>query len=80
VQTEGKAARITVLETKGDQLDNLDTAYKRDVLTFLSQNFAWDDFTPARQLELVKHIGEAVHGELILMSEWRSKLPDCLKP
>ena len=29
---EGEAKRITVLETKGDQLDNLDTAYKRDVL------------------------------------------------
>ena len=29
VQTEGEAKRITVLETKGDQLDNLDTAYKR---------------------------------------------------
>jgi len=36
VQSEGEAKRITVLETKGDQLDNLDTAYKREVLDFLS--------------------------------------------
>ena len=36
VQVEGEAKRLTVLETKGDQLDNFDTAYKREVLTFLS--------------------------------------------
>ena len=30
-QGHGEAKRITVLETKGDQLDNLDTAYKREV-------------------------------------------------
>jgi type III restriction enzyme len=47
VQSEGAAKRITVLETKGDQLDNLDTAYKREVLSFLSDNFAWDDCVPA---------------------------------
>jgi type III restriction enzyme len=34
-----KLRRITILETKGDQFDNLDTAYKRDVLNFRSKNF-----------------------------------------
>ena len=67
--------RITVLETKGDQLDNLDTAYKRDVLAFLSGHFAWDDATPAGELELVQNNGETVEGTLILMSEWKTKLP-----
>ena len=43
------------VETKGDQLDNLDTAYKRNVMSFLSENFAWDDCTPAGELELVKN-------------------------
>jgi len=80
VQTEGAAKRITVLETKGDQLDNLDTAYKRDVLGFLSDHFAWDDATPAGELELVQNNGETVQGTLILMSEWKAKLPDYLKP
>jgi type III restriction enzyme len=75
VQTGGNANRITVLETKGDQLDNLDTAYKRDVLSFVSDNFAWDDYTPAGELELVKKNGETVQCALILMSEWRTKLP-----
>ncbi|NCA18104.1 MAG: type III restriction endonuclease subunit R, partial [Betaproteobacteria bacterium] len=75
VSSETGAKRIMVLETKGDQLDNLDTAYKREVLSFLSGHFRWDDYTPAGQLELVKNSGETVQGELILMSEWRTKLP-----
>ncbi|SLN77874.1 DEAD/DEAH box helicase [Oceanibacterium hippocampi] len=79
VQTKGHAKRITVLETKGDQLDNLDTAYKREVLTFLSDAFQWDDYTPAGELELVKNTGETVQGTLILMSEWKAKLPKYLE-
>lgn len=78
VQGNGSAKRITVLETKGDQLDNLDTAYKREVMTFLSDNFAWDDYVPAGELELVKNNGETVQGTLILMSEWKAKLPPLL--
>lgn len=74
VQREGEAKRITVLETKGDQLDNLDTAYKREALTFLTDHFRWDEATPVGELELVNN-GETVEGTLILMSEWKAKLP-----
>jgi type III restriction enzyme len=79
VQGNGAAKRITVLETKGDQLDNLDTAYKRELLTFLSDSFRWDDYTPAGELELIKNNGEAVQCALILMSEWKTKLPAYLE-
>ena len=75
MQSDGSTNRIVVLETKGDQLDNLDTAYKRKVLSFLSDKFAWDDCAPAGELELVKNTGEIVHCALILMSEWETKLP-----
>lgn len=34
-----RPGRIVVLETKGDHLDNLDTDYKRKVLSFLSSSF-----------------------------------------
>ncbi|WP_323013500.1 DEAD/DEAH box helicase [Devosia sp.] len=78
VRHEGEAAKITVLETKGDQLDNLDTAYKRDVLAFLSGHFAWDHTAPVGELELVKNGGETVNATLILMSEWQAKLPGYL--
>lgn len=74
VQRQGEAKRITVLETKGDQLDNLDTAYKREALAFLSEHFQWDEATPVGELELVNN-GETVEGTLILMSEWRAQLP-----
>lgn len=78
VQNTGEQKRITMLETKGDQLDNLDTAYKRDVLDFLSDNFAWDDSVPAGELELVKNSGETVRGVLLLMSEWKTKIANYL--
>ena len=78
VHHEGKAKCISVLETKGDQLDNLDTAYKREILSFLSNHFVWDDCTPAGKLELITNDGTAVEGTLILMSEWRAKLPKYL--
>lgn len=74
VQRQGEAKRITVLETKGDQLDNLDTAYKREALAFLSEHFQWDEATPVGELELANN-GETVEGTLILMSEWKAKLP-----
>jgi type III restriction enzyme len=78
VQHDGKARRITVLETKGDQLDNLDTDYKRKTLSFLSDHFKWDDTKPVGELELVKNEGEIVEGALVLMSEWKAKLPKYL--
>ena len=77
-RTDGTGSRITILETKGDQLDNLDTAYKREVLSFLSSSFAWDDCTPAGELELITSGGETVQCALILMSEWKTKLPRIL--
>ena len=80
VSRKDGSSRITVLETKGDQLDNLDTAYKREVLDFMSKNFNWDSTVPAGTLELVKNTGETVDMTLILMSEWESKLPTYLKP
>lgn len=73
------STRITVLETKGDQLDNLDTAYKRELLKLLSESFAWDSTVPAGQLQLVQNDGATVECSLILMSEWKSKLPEYLE-
>lgn len=68
---EGDARQITVLETKGDHLDqNLDTTYKRDLLAFLSDRFAWDTAVPAGELELIQNTGETVRCELVLMSDW----------
>ena len=75
VRPDGAGNRITILETKGDQLDNLDTAYKREMLSFLSDSFLWDDGIPAGELEFVRNNGDTVQCTLILMSEWKAKLP-----
>jgi type III restriction enzyme len=70
--------RLVVLETKGDHLDNPDTAYKKAVLEFMTENFAWDKTPPSGTLELVKDNGETVECGLIMMSEWETKLPEYL--
>ena len=79
VRPGGDVNRVVVLETKGDQLDNLDTAYKRSLLSFLSQSFVLDDATPSGELELAMGGGYSLRCTLILMSEWKTKLPDLLK-
>lgn len=74
---DGQPKRIVVLESKGDQLDNLDTFYKRDVLQVMSDAFAWDTTVPAGTLQLVNN-GETVECTLILMSDVPTKLPSYL--
>jgi type III restriction enzyme len=75
VKRSDGSTRIALLETKGDQLDNLDTAYKRGVLNLVSDAFSWDASIPAGQLALVTNAGETVVCNLILMSEVPTKLP-----
>jgi type III restriction enzyme len=68
------AGRIVVMETKGDHLQNPDTDYKRAVMDFLTQNFAWDQAVPAGQLQIAM-TGETVECALVLMEEVPTKLP-----
>ena len=76
VRFEEGANRIAVIETKGDFLDNPgDTRYKRKLLAFLSDNFAWDDCVPAGEMELVQDNGDSVECALILISNWKAELP-----
>lgn len=77
-KAEVKGGRIQ-FRLRLDHLDHLDTAYKREVLSFLSDNLGWNDFTPAGELELIQGNGETVQGTLILMSEWQTKLPEYLR-
>src|SRR5690606_27312048 len=79
VGSGGSPARITVLETKGDHLaGNADTTYKEAVLKAVSEAFARDTTVPAGMLELVQDDGTTVRCELILLSDWRAKLPALL--
>lgn len=78
VSRKGGKKRLAVLETKGDQLDNLDTAYKRELLQFLTSQFKWEKTVPAGTMEVLTEGGETVECTLILMSEWKAKLPGYL--
>ena len=60
-------------------MDNLDTAYKRELLSVMTDAFKWDDAVPAGTLSITKADGETVECALILMSEWKAKLPGYLK-
>ena len=72
--TEG---RIVVLETKGDHLQNPDTEYKREVMRFLSDSFAWDTTVPVGQLQIAR-TGGAVTCALVLMGDIGTDLPPLL--
>lgn len=68
--------RLIVMETKGDQLaGNLDTEYKRKLLQVLSENYAVHHTAKAGELELVIEDGTTVACDLVLISEWKNKVP-----
>lgn len=66
--------RVVVMETKGDHLQNPDTDYKRDVLNFLTDSFAWDQAVPAGQLQIAM-TGETIECALVLMQDVPVNLP-----
>lgn len=66
--------KIVLLETKGDHLDNPDTAYKRDLLHYLTEHFQWEESVDLA----LENTGEAVEGELILMNDIKAKLPSLI--
>ena len=75
---DGHPERITVLETKGDHLDYIDTDYKRDLLDFLSRG-RW-----RRSLEIRDGVDlgsvelPTFQFALVLMLDWKVELPNLL--
>ncbi len=78
-QPDGTATRTTVLETEGDHLAGTgDTSYKEAVLDLMGESFRWDPTVPPGTLELFCEVRTVVHCRLVLMSEWRTKIPNLL--
>ena len=70
-----KANKLVCIETKGDQLEgNLDTAYKRKLMELVTRHYQQGDTVKAGELELVADNGISVVCDLLLMSEWKTKL------
>lgn len=71
--------RVVVIETKGDQLDgNLDTKYKKKLLQTINDNFKVERVKKAGELELVFDDSTTVSCDMLLMSEWKTKVHDYL--
>lgn len=77
-QEEGRK-KMLVIETKGDQLEgNLDTAYKEDLLQVLSAAYRFENVVKAGKLELVLKDDTSVVCDLVLLGDWRIRLPNML--
>ena len=75
VRSDGDPERITILETKGDHLDNIDTDYKRELMSFLSHGRFQRPMEVRDGLPLGPGELPSFHYELVLMSDWKTRLP-----
>lgn len=75
VKRQGKANKLVCIETKGDQLEgNLDTEYKRKLMELVTRHYRRGETIKAGELELVADNGVSVVCDMLLMSEWKTKL------
>ena len=64
------------METKGDHLEgNRDTEYKRAVLDLMTQAIQIDQAQRVGELSIVNPDGTRVACDLVLMKEWKTRLP-----
>ncbi len=74
------AGKLVVLEMKGKHLaGNDDTEYKKAVLHLMSNSFAAEQTLHVGELDLVGDNGIDVECDLVLIPEWKSRLPGFLK-
>ncbi|MBP6807233.1 MAG: DEAD/DEAH box helicase family protein [Chromatiaceae bacterium] len=72
----GQGKRLVVMETKGDHLEgNTDTEYKWAVLDLMTQAFQIDQTQRVGELSIVNPDGTRVECDLVLMNEWKTRLP-----
>jgi type III restriction enzyme len=72
----GQGNWLLVMETKGDHLEgNRDTEYKRAVLDLMTQAFQIDQTQRVGELSIVNPDGTRVECDLVLMKEWKTRLP-----
>ncbi|MBK5964035.1 type III restriction endonuclease subunit R [Thiocystis minor] len=77
LQRARETNRVVVLETKGPQLaGNLDTEYKQAVLRLMSDHYAIEQAMRVGEFELVDPGGTVVHCDLVLMPDWKTRLPN----
>ena len=76
VQHSELARKVVVLEMKGKHLaGNDDTDYKQSVLQLMTEAFAVENVPRVGELEFVIEDGTRMTCDLVLMTEWKTKLP-----
>lgn len=76
---DGDGQRLVALESKGDQLDNLDTAYKADLLAKLSEAYGKHASATDGGLELESQAPD-YQAALVLFSDMDAHLPGLIQP
>jgi type III restriction enzyme len=67
--------RMVVLETKGDHLNNPDTAYKKKLMEICTGAFKFEpSSTASGELELISDDGTTVSCSLIFQNNWNTEL------
>lgn len=79
VVKDGDGQRLVALESKGDQLDNRDTAYKADLLAMLSDAYANHASAPTGELVL-ESAAPDYESAVVLFSDMDAKLPGLIQP
>jgi len=74
VVKDGDGQRLVALESKGDQLDNRDTAYKADLLAKLSDAYAKHASAKSGELELESEVPD-YQAAVVLFSDVDARLP-----
>lgn len=79
VQHDDADKRLVVLEMKGQHLaGNDDTEYKQAVLRLMTKAFEVENVERIGEMELVDTNGVSVACDLVLMPEWKTRLPALL--
>lgn len=69
-------SKLVVLEMKGIHLSgNPDTVYKQAVLQLMTEAFSVEKVPRVGELELVVEDGTSMACDLVLMTEWKTRLP-----
>lgn len=76
---EGDEQRLVALESKGDQLDNIDTAYKRALLEKLTRAYGKQASGAAGKLELESETPD-YEAAVVLFSDMGARLPSLIEP
>ena len=79
VVNDGENKRLVALESKGDQLDNLDTAYKRNLLAKLTEAYGKHVSSTAGKLALASDAPD-YDAAVVLFGDMDAELPDLIQP